>query len=408
MSGPRLRSWGAVATAAAPFLLAVLLAWAPTAVEPGEELSGGEATVFDDGPNAFGRVAPGTSYIDWLRVREGKHIFLQTWESRRSVWDAESCGSCHFKDGRGAPPDVASGAEPTLPLLRLSGDPVYGRQLQREGLHGGEGRFGVSWKPVGETLRRPVTELSDLAHGPLHPGTARGLRAPPSLIGLGLLEAVPEDEILAWADPEDRDGNGISGRPNRLRDGKTGASVVGRFGWKAAQPTIRVQTATAFAEDLGVTLAAGELTEHQLDRVVFYLKALAVPARRGWTEPEVIQGKHLFGEVGCASCHRPGIEIPGDTIRPYTDLLLHDMGADLADGVEEGKATGREWRTAPLWGLGLLETVSGPVGLLHDGRARTVEEAILWHGGEAAAARDGFRSLSGADRRALLAFLQSL
>ncbi len=292
--------------------------------------------------------------------------------------------------------------------MRVSGDPTYGRQLQRDGVYGGEGSFEVSWQPAGEGLRRPATKPSNLAHGPLHPATARGLRTPPSLIGLGLLEAVPEDEILAWADPDDVNGDGVSGRPNRVRDPVTGQLALGRFGWKATQPTVRSQSATAFAEDLGVTSTASELTDHNLDRVAFYLKALAVPARRDWTEPEVVHGQRLFSEVGCGSCHRSRIEVSGDVIRPYTDLLVHDMGHSLADGVVEGEASGREWRTAPLWGLGLLETVSGPVGLLHDGRARTMEEAILWHGGEAAVSRDGFRSLSETDRQALLAFLQSL
>lgn len=409
MWAPRLRPWGAVATAAAPFFFVLFLGWAPSAVEPGEERLGGDATVFDDGVNAYGRVSPDTTRVDWMRVREGKRVFLQSWEHRGPVWDASSCGSCHFKDGRGAPPNESLDGEPTLHLLRLSGDPTYGRQLQRAGRTGGEGRFEVTWKPVeGKSLRRPEVTVIDLTRGPFHADTALGFRTPPSLIGLGLLEAVPEAEILAWADPEDADGDGISGRAHRVLDPETGADVLGRFGWKAAQPTIRAQTARAFAEDLGVALEGGELTEHDLDRVAFYLKALAVPARRDWRAPEVVHGKGLFEQIGCESCHRARMEIPGDVIRPYTDLLLHDLGDGLADGVREGDATGREWRTAPLWGLGLLETVSGPVGLLHDGRARSIEEAILWHGGEGAAAREAFVDLSVADREAVLAFLGSL
>lgn len=230
----------------------------------------------------------------------------------------------------------------------------------------------------------------------------------------------------------------MSGRPNRVRDLRTGETVLGRFGWKARQPSLEQQIAKAFGEDLGLTsplfpepvctarqercaaaqaASRPELPQHLVDRTALYVRLLAVPARRDWSDPEVLRGKAVFQGIGCASCHNPRFEtgavpgvpeLSGQTIRPYTDLLLHDLGEELADGRPEGEADGREWRTAPLWGLGLTEAIGGQVRLLHDGRARSAEEAILWHGGEAAAARARFMRLGAADRQALLRFLKSL
>jgi CxxC motif-containing protein (DUF1111 family) len=269
-------------------------------------------------------------------------------------------------------------------------------------------------------------------------------RLAPPMIGLGLLELVPEADILAAADPDDRDGDGISGRPNRVWSRALSRSTLGRFGWKAGEATIPDQTAGAFAADIGLStplipepwgdcsqaqeqcrrgphgLSPGETTEVSrtlFDLVVFYGRNLAVPPRRDVDAPAVRRGEQLFAAAGCASCHRPLLVTGRDptrpehsliTIRPYTDLLLHDMGEELADGRPEWQASGREWRTAPLWGLGLTRTVSEQVALLHDGRARSPLEAILWHGGEAQAARDRVIALSRDERAALLAFLDSL
>jgi CxxC motif-containing protein (DUF1111 family) len=256
---------------------------------------------------------------------------------------------------------------------------------------------------------------------------------PPALLGLGLLEAVPEAEILAWSDPEDVDGDGISGRGNRV-PGQEGRTVLGRFGWKAGQPGLLEQNAAALALDLGLTSrlhpvpdplpgqvpaasAAVEVSDAQLERLTLYTRLLAVPARRGEEQPTVRRGERLFHDFGCASCHRPRLAtapdaepaaLAGREIAPYTDLLLHDLGEELADHRGEHLAGGREWRTAPLWGLGLIESVSGTVRLLHDGRARGFAEAILWHGGEAEAARETFRRAPEAERLDLLLFLGSL
>ena len=302
-------------------------------------------------------------------------------------------------------------------------------------------RFRVDWEerghryPAGDasSLRRPIVRLSELSYGPLDPHTRLSLRVPPAVFGLGLLEAVADSTIRGFADPEDADGDGVSGTVQQIRDGVAGQSVVGRFGWKASQPSLAAQSAAALLTDLGVvapgaaTPAGGvdagttgneaEIDDGDVAALVGYLRALAVPARRRWTEPGPRHGEALFATIGCAACHRPQMttgalpgwpELTGQAIRPYTDLLLHDMGPDLADAVTEGLASGSEWRTPPLWGLGLISTVSGQAGLLHDGRARSAEEAILWHGGEAERARERFRHLAPKERAALLEFLDTL
>ena len=270
-------------------------------------------------------------------------------------------------------------------------------------------------------------------------------RVAPPMIGLGLLEAVPAEQILAWADPDDAKKDGISGRPNWVWSREQQDAMLGRFGWKAGVGSIAQQAAEAAAIDIGLSTTmmpypSGDCTAKQKDcldapngnspkhqnvelgdelfkLVVFYSQNLAVPARRKPNDPEVLKGKELFYRIGCVSCHKPKFvtgEVPGQPhlshqlIWPYTDLLLHDMGEGLADNRPEGVATGREWRTSPLWGIGLTEIVNGHTLFLHDGRARSVTEAILWHGGEAKAVRDAFANLSKEDRERLIAFVNSL
>jgi CxxC motif-containing protein (DUF1111 family) len=292
------------------------------------------------------------------------------------------------------------------------------------------------------TLRIPAYALRD-PWTPLPASPMLSPRLAPALIGMGLLQALDEDSLLARADPEDRDGDGISGRANRVYDPARGAMAMGRFGWKANNAGLIQQTAGAFNQDMGVTTylfpeencdgdrpdCAGQGTgtdsAHQgpdldsagLAAVAYYLETLAVPARRDWDQPRVARGERLFASAGCAACHIPAQstgtvpgrpELSGQTIHAYTDLLLHDMGPGLADGRPDYDADGREWRTAPLWGLGLSRIVNGHSYLLHDGRARDPLEAILWHGGEAEKAREVVRAMAPADREALLAFLSSL
>jgi CxxC motif-containing protein (DUF1111 family) len=265
------------------------------------------------------------------------------------------------------------------------------------------------------------------------------------MIGLGLLEAIPEEQIRAHADPDDKTGNGISGRPNEVWSQEKNRLVVGRFGWKAGNPTVRAQSGGAFEGDIGISNAVagnawGDCTAKQsrcreapngasaktgnveaadtfLNLVVFYAQNLAVPRRRNPDSPDVLAGKKLFYEAGCVQCHQPKFltgtlegqpHLSGQLIWPYTDLLLHDIGDGLADNRPEGVATGSEWRTAPLWGIGLTPIVNGHSQYLHDGRARSLTEAILWHDGEARSARDAFTGLAKEDRARLIEFVKSL
>lgn len=369
-----------------------------------------------------------------------------------------SCSGCHFKDGRGRPP--LDDGEPMLSMLvRLSvpgedaqggplPEPSYGGQLQPDAIEGvpAEGSVRVVWTELpgsyadGEpySLRSPSLAFEQLAFGPLDDEVLTSPRVAPQMIGLGLLEALADETILALADEDDADGDGISGRPNYVWDPIGEATVLGRFGWKANQPGLRQQNAGAFLGDLGITssvhgeqncpapqvecsaaIGGGEpeLDEHLLDDVTTYSRLLAVPARREVDAPEVVAGRELFHAFGCADCHVPMLEtgelagfpeVSHQIIWPYTDLLLHDMGEGLADGRPDFEAEGNEWRTPPLWGIGLFAVVNDHTFYLHDGRARNLAEALLWHGGEAEAAKQAFVEASASDRAALLRFLDSL
>ncbi|WP_082479951.1 MULTISPECIES: di-heme oxidoredictase family protein [unclassified Rhizobium] len=412
------------------------------------------------------------------RFRLGSALFEKLWVSSPSstqasdglgpLYNARSCETCHVRDGRGQPPSGEAGS-PSL-VVKFSfpgqarsgpqGDPVYGRQLQDNAVPGlaAEGRLVPRYQEVpvmlagGEqvSLRRPVYAIEGLAYGPLARATRLSPRLAPPMTGLGLLEAIDVGDILTHADPQDRDGDGISGRPSWIAEGAADTPVLGRFGWKAQAPTVRAQAAEAFATDIGIStpdvmrshgdctalqpqclslkdgvqprLGSSEAPDPVLDLVAFYARHLAVPARRDVAAPAVLTGKRIFSEAGCATCHVPKFVTRRDPatpsvafqlIWPYSDLLLHDMGEGLSDekaddAVGQEDALPGEWRTPPLWGIGLARTVDREAGFLHDGRARTLTEAILWHGGEAQAARDRFVSLDVADRRALLAFLESL
>jgi CxxC motif-containing protein (DUF1111 family) len=422
--------------------------------------SGGEGTTNASDRNAFGNSARNLTNDERRRFEIGDSFFTQNWVTAPSSTDArdglgplhnaQSCSSCHLLDGRGSP----DSGEPGL-LFRLgvlSGDeqapdPSYGDQLQDRSILGiePEGSFRVIYVdeegsyPDGSvySLRRPVYQLEDLAYGEISVDVVVSPRLAPAVFGAGLLEAIPEASITSLADPDDEDGDGISGRPNHVAELATGGSALGRFGWKANVPGVAQQVASAFNGDIGITSpllpdenctptqtecavaidgGSPEITRDRFEDVVFYNKTLAVPARRGLDDPDVIAGASLFAATGCTSCHVARHEtgaseieaLSNQVIYPFTDLLLHDMGPGLADGRPDGLATASEWRTPPLWGIGLTETVNGHLNFLHDGRARSLEEAILWHGGEAAAARDTFAALDSAQRAQLLAFLESL
>lgn len=429
--------------------------------------SGGDTTAFTTTRNAFGLSARNLTNQQRRTFAVGNSFFRQNWvtapastESRDGLgptFNALSCSSCHLLDGRGKPPDGPDDGERGL-LLRLSipgvdahggplPEPVYGGQLQDRALVGVpiEGGFVIVYQEVlgsfddGEiySLRRPTYHFRGLNFGPMHPETMISPRVAPAIVGMGLLEAIPESEILSRADPDDADGDGVSGRVNMVWDARKGAIVLGRFGWKANVPTIEQQTAGAFLGDLGVTSelfprenctapqtecanapngGSPEIGAERLEDVVFYTQTLAVPAMRDIADPQVRRGGQLFVQSGCAVCHTPQhttgsheIEaLSNQTIYPYTDLLLHDMGPELADGRPDFLADGSEWRTPPLWGIGLVETVNGHTMLLHDGRARNLTEAILWHGGEGSRSRDAFKALTKEERDALIRFLESL
>jgi len=457
-------------------------------LEAGEELPGGAATsrksVTDR--DAFSHFSNGISFEGQSKFSVGNAIFRKLWVAAPSstkasdglgpLYNARGCQNCHLKDGRGRPPLANWPDETAVSLfLRLSvppeteeekrliderrvlsiSDPVYGGQLQNIAVqgHSAEGQMHITYSDVpvtlagGDvvTLRKPAYSITNLGYGPLHPKLMMSPRIAPPMIGLGLVEAIPEADIRAKADPDDADKDGISGRTNEVWSLKDKAVRLGRFGWKAGEPSIMDQSAAAAAGDVGlsnplVPLAAGDCTQAQafcqnapngnseqaggfelpqelLDLVTFYSQNLAVPARRGAGDETVLAGKALFHRAGCAACHQPSHttgtvdeqpHLSNQLIWPYSDFLLHDMGDGLADGRPEGLADGQEWRTAPLWGVGLTQTVSGHTFLLHDGRARNVEEAILWHGGEAQKARDAYAALSPEERAALLAFVNSL
>lgn len=455
--------------------------------EPGEAFPGGKATSRKSvgNANAFSHSSGNMPFKKELDFKVGNGIFRKLWVSAPSstrssdglgpLFNSRSCQRCHLKDGRGHPPEANfPDDDATSMFLRLSippqtdeqkrklaerrinvvPEPTYGTQLQDFSIQGidAEGKMHIEYKervfafPDGQQvkLRKPTYSIKNPAYGPLHPQTMISPRVANQMIGLGLLEAVPEKDIRALADPSDKDGDGISGRPNEVWSLEQGKVALGRFGWKAGAPGVKQQSAEAFAGDIGlssplVRRASGDCTQQQrqcldapngnskkegvevsgtfLDLVTFYAQNLAVPKRRAPADPKVLAGKQLFHETGCAACHHPSFttgeapgqpHLSGQKIWPYTDMLLHDMGEGLADNRPEGVANGREWRTAPLWGIGLTKIVNGHEFLLHDGRARGIVEAILWHGGEAEKARDAFTTLSRQERDRLVAFVKSL
>ena len=369
------------------------------------------------------------------------------------LFNRNACSACHPRGGRGSAPDGPD--EPLLTaLVRLSipgrsanggplPHPAYGSQLNTRAVRGvaPEAEVEITYDTIAGRygdgtafeLRRPRIGFRDPAYGPLDDALT-SLRIGQPIFGLGLLEAVSVDTIQSWADPDDRDGDGISGRMNTVWVNVFGVAAPGRFGWKANEPNLPQQVNAAFVGDIGITnplfpfhdcglaqtqcLAADarDVESEAGFAVTDYLRAIAPPPRRNETLETVRRGERLFQEIGCAKCHRPGFGkvssrfafLQGREVNAFTDLLLHDMGEGLADGRPDFDATGSEWRTPPLWGLGLAEAVHGGYALLHDGRARSIEEAILGHGGEGEAAREAFRNLLLGDRDAVVAFLNSL
>jgi CxxC motif-containing protein (DUF1111 family) len=400
------------------------------------------------------------------QFEEGSKGFAQRWAVAPSIlgrWgrgptsNGEACTDCHENGGRGRATDAQSSTTVSM-LVRLSipgsgphaaprPDPHYGDQLQEQGILGrvpAEGHAFIVWSEFAVTLsdgevvhlRRPQLQMRSLAFGPLADGIMTSVRVAPALVGVGLLDALPEDAILMQERAQSE--RGLHGHANRVWDVINQRVALGRFGHKANQPHILQQVVTAYHADLGVTSqwfaeencpavqeqcraerTAGhpELPSAFLEPVLFSLRALAPPVPRVNDAERERRGEVLFHESRCASCHAAQWHTAHDAkpaaladrvIQPYTDLLLHDMGEGLADGRPDFEAGAREWRTAPLWGLGLSASVNGNTDLLHDGRARSILEAILWHGGEAQFSREQVTQMTRGEREALIAFVQSL
>ncbi|MDP4200381.1 MAG: di-heme oxidoredictase family protein [Bacteroidota bacterium] len=429
-----------------------------------ESMSGGSQTVFVQGVTAFSQVLPNVSADHAAMHERGDAQFEAQYVPAPAspngglgpLFNANACSACHVNDGRGRAPIGDESMVGLLIRLSVPGTdphggpnpaPGFGGQLQQRAAYdvAPEADVQISYSMQTHTfadgssyeLAAPSYTIAN-PYMPLPAGLMTSPRVAPSVFGLGLLESIPDDEILSHADENDLDGDGISGKPNMVWDATAQTMRLGRFGWKAGQPSLIQQSAGALNEDMGITnpifrveschnqtqywavadsAKAPEIGDAALRDIAGYMQTLGVPGRRNMGDAEVIRGKYLFNNAKCSSCHIPMMktgtnpdfpELSNQTIFPYTDLLLHDMGPDLADNRPEYRATGSEWRTPPLWGIGLTYVVNGHTRFLHDGRARSLLEAVMWHGGEATRSREYVRMLPQRDREALVKFLESL
>lgn len=435
---------------------------------PLDEALGGETTRHDPGKNALSLPAANLASDERRKFEVGDSFFTQNWVTAPSstlardglgpTFNAQACATCHVVDGRGQPPSGPDDHAARGLLYRLSepgdmpyggprGNDAYGGQLQDRAIQGvqpeGEMQISYALQPgrYGDgssyELRVPTFGVTALSQGPLGDHTMVGPRLAPQVPGMGLLEAIPESDITSRTDPEDKNHDGISGRVNKVWNSRYQRTELGRFGWKANQPTVEQQVADAFLGDIGITspvdqkqdcpivqidcissVSGGdpEIDDSKFSSVVFYSRVLAVPAMRDVDDPQVKAGARQFVAMGCSTCHTPTMktgksdipELSNQTIHPFTDMLLHDMGPALSDNRPDFQASGSEWRTPPLWMIGLVDDINGHRFLLHDGRARTLEESILWHGGEGEKAKEAFRQASEAQRKALVAYLEAL
>lgn len=460
-----------------PMLLVLGAAPAPAA----------QAVVIDR--DAFSRPLGEQDEATRERFLRGRSLFRRAWvvgptadgagAGLGPLYNRLSCIACHPANGRGRSPDgPQERLQSMLVRLSLPGQgphggprplPAYGDQLNEEGVPGvpGEARVALRWQetrihlPDGQavSLRRPLLAFSELGYGPLPRQVLTSPRVGQGVYGLGLLAAVPEAVLRAWATQPLPDG--VRGRLNRVWDPVAQRMAVGRFGWKANVASLEAQVVQAAAGDLGLSspalphpacaprqtacqqagrvatvLAAAasgpaseasagasaaasmrapnppaarpELSAEEVAQLTLYLRELAPPPAQGDGEPSIERGRQLFGQAGCVHCHRPALPLAsGGSAAAYTDLLLHDLGPGLADGRPDFAASGRHWRTAPLWGLGRVPGINEHSQYLHDGRARSLLEAVLWHDGEARASRQRFAALSRTDREAVLAFVAS-
>jgi len=426
-----------------------------------ERLSGGSQTIFSEGVGAFSEAFPGLSgsRLDFHDLGDAhfEATFVSSpapqFQGLGTIFNSNSCFNCHVNDGRGKPilntePLASMLFRVSVPGIGQYGEPLaapgYGGQLQDKATfgHAPEANVTVNWTESpyyfleGDSimLRQPIWNF--LNHYTAVPqGMMYSARVAPPLHGMGLLEQIDEHTIKSLADVNDANADGISGKANLVWDEKNRRMMLGRFGWKSEAATLDQQVAGAYNEDMGVTSYIfrressygqvqhdgiedePEVPDSIFNSVVFYVKTLAVPARRKVTDPIVRRGKDIFSQAACDKCHVTTLrtktdvtfpEASNQVIHPYTDLLLHDMGPGLADNRPAYEASGSEWRTSPLWGIGLTQLVNGHNNYLHDGRARSIMEAIMWHGGEADASVNYVKALPKTDRDALLSFLRSL
>jgi len=424
--------------------------------------AGGETTIFANTSFSFDNPAPNLNNKNLDLHLAGDMQFEQAFVTAPSLvnpglgaqFNNTSCIACHPKDGRaGFPTDINSRSgfflRTSIPGTDAHGGPNptpgFGGQLQNHAIYGKqpEVKFTITYQdlPVhfkdGSTviLKKPIYGVAD-SYIPMPSNTMFSPRIGPPVYGLGLLEAITEVDLLKKEDVLDVDEDEISGKANRVWDPVSNTHKIGRFGWKGGAPSVMVQSAGAYNGDMGITSPlfpieadagqtngspseqkAPEISQEILDQIEVYCQTLAVPAARNLDDPQVIQGFQLFEDANCIACHTPkhitgnisGVPaISNQTIYPYTDLLLHDMGDELADNRPEFLADGNEWQTRPLWGIGLTNLVNGHTNFLHDGRARNLEEAILWHGGEAKKSQEYYTDLTKKDRDALLAFLNAI
>lgn len=423
--------------------------------------AGGQTTVFLTSSNSFSTPAPNINGSDLADHLDGDVDFESVFvtapasinQGLGTIFNNSSCVSCHPRDGRPSFPaniNARSGffLRVSLPGQLENGAPIpvpgFGTQIQNQAIFGyqPEGKFQVTYTDIVEilsdgtqiTLKKPTYSLID-TYIPFPGNALLSPRIGSPVFGLGLLEVITENDILQNQDINDTDGDGISGKANYVFDAVTGTTKIGRFGWKANTATILEQCAGAYNGDMGITsylkpIETGfgqsngedgfgddpELADHILQRVALYCKTLAVPAPRNITVSNVRRGAKIFEQLECAKCHIPKMQtgsstiaaLANQTIFPYSDLLLHDMGDGLADNRSDFLANGNEWKTRPLWGIGLTNVVNNHTNFLHDGRAKNITEAILWHGGEALNSKNKFKQLSAKDRNDLLNFINSL
>jgi CxxC motif-containing protein (DUF1111 family) len=419
----------------------------------GDDRQGGATTVDDRSGLAFTHYAKNLTSDEIELASAGHGPFAFKWEppALGPLFNNDSCAGCHAENGRGLSLigpnfDIDDNGPNSQSLVRCSLTdgtpgvpggpvpvPVFGTQLQDHAVSAPpEVHVTLAWEEHTElygdgttiTLRAPNLTITTPDGNPLASNVLTSYREAPAIIGLGLLDAIDEGTLEALADPDDADGDGISGKINHVWDPIAGVTTVGRFGWKANVANLENQVGGAFAGDIGLSNKVvpdpnqpdqRDVSDLQLDQTVFFASVIGVPAAAP-RDATAYRGRTLFHDMGCAGCHIPTLvtgdssikELAHQTIHPYTDLLVHDMGDNLTDSRPDFEASGREWRTPALWGIGLAQIVQSGATFLHDGRARTLEEAIMWHGGEAMSAREAFRTATSKDRDALIAFLMTL